>query len=306
MDNHALSPKTIKQYRGLANNFYKGITGNITPDSMAAHLQSLACQHKQDTWRKLRRAISYDQHDKGYIEPAKRISKQTYPSTILPLDRPYITPKVKTVKHEEFLNLYHGISNKNLKAALVVAKFTGCRPAEMLYIKSLGNNKFFIPSAKRTEDGLRGLDRIIQLDEKFACMLDTAIKALAKLDPDKGQVALQKALYRATKKLWPRRKKQIVFYSFRHQLASNLKSVDMSNKERSYIMGHQSTASIGRYGNRRSGTGACSISAGVTPVEINKLVRKETSVDYLDNDQASAKDKSSDSNSSLSSTSTLS
>lgn len=290
MNDGALSPKTIKQYRGLANTFYKGIKGDITPDSMAIHLKSLAHQHKPDTWRKLRRAITFDQNQKGYTKPAKQIAKQKYPSTILPSDRPYIPPKVKTVKHEEFLKLYQGTSNKNLKAALAIAKYTGCRPAEMLHIKSLGSNKFFIPSTKKTEDGQRGLDRTIQVDEKTALILDTAINALAKLDPEKGQISIQKALYRATIKLWPRRKKQIVFYSFRHQLASDLKSIKLPThsqekilaiKARSYIMGHQSTESIGRYGNKRSGTGACSISPGVTLDEVNELVVLAASTNYF-------------------------
>lgn len=280
MNNQTLSPKTINQYRGLAYKFYKGIDGDITPNSMATHLNSLALQHRPDVWRKLRCAISFDQHDKGYIEPAKRIAKQKYPSTILPTDRPYIAPKVKRVTDTEFTKLYQGSTNKNLKAALVIAKFTGCRPAEMLQIKSLDDNKFFIPSAKKTEDGLRGLDRTVQFDENIAHMLNIAIKVLAHLDPDKGQQSLQKALQRATKKLWPRRKKQIVFYSFRHQLASDLKSIDMSNKERSYIMGHQSTVSIGKYGNKRSGTGSCSLSAGASQEEVNS-VREIKLSDYF-------------------------
>ncbi len=281
MDNQMLSPKTIKQYRGLADKFFKGIHGDITPDSMAIHLKSLALQHKPDVWRKLRCAIAFDQRDKGYIEPAKRIAKQQYPSTILPSDRPYIAPKVKKVTEANFIKLYKSIANEKLQAAIVIAKFTGCRPAEMFHIKSLGNNKFFIPSAKKTEDGLRGLDRIIQLDVQDAAKLVTAIQFLEPLDPDKGQQSLQKALQRATKKLWPRRKKHIVFYSFRHQLASDLKSIDMDDQVRSYIMGHQSTVSISRYGNKRSGTGACSISAGVEQDEIIQLVRATKLSDYF-------------------------
>ena len=55
---------------------------------------------------------------------------------------------------------------------------------------------------------------------------------------------------------------------------------NMSNKERSYIMGHQSTVSIGRYGGIRSGTGACSISAGASQGEVNSVKEIELS-DYF-------------------------
>jgi len=144
----------------------------------------------------------------------------------------------------------------------------------MLHIKALGNNKSFIPSAKKTEDGLRGLDRTVKLDLRKAEAVEQALKILADRDPIKGKASLQKALERAAKRVWPRRKKRITFYSFRHQMASDLKSAGVNLKTRSYIMGHQSTASISRYGDVRYGTGACSITAGVSYQEINQKVRE--------------------------------
>jgi len=275
-----LSAKTIKQYRGLANRFYLGLDGDFSPSSMAAHLQKLARIYKPDVWRKLRCAIAYDQKEKGYIEPAKQIKKQKYPSTILPSDLPSKVAKVKRVKEEEFKKLYNATTNKKLRAALIVAKLTGCRPAEMLHIKERGDNKFFIPSAKKTEDGLRGLDRIIQLNDKDDLSLSIALDQLSKLDPNKGKVSLQKALERATKKTWPKRKKHITFYSFRHQMASNLKSAGIDLKTRSYIMGHQSTTSIDKYGDKRSGTGACGTSAGVSYEKIESKVREAEKPDF--------------------------
>jgi len=269
-----LSPSTIRQYTGLAKKFYLGLNGDRSLDSMAVHLKSLAYIHKPDVWRKLRRAVTYDQQAKGYIKPSKRIAKQQYPSTVLPSDRPKLRCKVKRVKEEEFTKLYQSTTNGNLKAALVLSKYTGCRPAEMLHIKALGNNKFFIPSAKKTEDGLRGLDRTIKLNLKEAKTVGQALKILASLDPRKGKTSLQKALERATKKVWPRRKKRITFYSFRHQMASNLKSTNVDLKTRSYIMGHQSTTSISSYGDMRYGTGAPDITAGVSYQEIDSKVRE--------------------------------
>jgi len=269
-----LSPSTIKQYKGLAQNFYLRLNSDFSPSNIASHLKTLAYKHKPDVWRKLRRAIAYDQLNKGYIEPSKRIAKQQYPSTVLPSDWPKLRAKVKRVKEDEFIELYRNTTNGNLKAALILSKSTGCRPAEMLHIKALGNNKFFIPSAKKTEDGLRGLDRTIKLSIKEAQLVEQALKTLAALDPSKGKTSLQKALERASKKTWPRRKKQITFYSFRHQMSSDLKSAGVDLKTRSYIMGHQSTASISSYGDVRYGTGACGASAGVSYQEIDKKVRE--------------------------------
>jgi len=58
---------------------------------------------------------------------------------------PNLRAKVKLVKEEEFNKLYKSTTNGKLKAALVLSKYTGCRPAEVLHIKALGNNKFFHP-----------------------------------------------------------------------------------------------------------------------------------------------------------------
>jgi len=57
-------------------------------------------------------------------------------------------------------------------------------------------------------------------------------------------------------------------------MASNLKSAGIDLKTRSYIMGHQSTTSIDKYGDKRSGTGACGTSAGVSYEEIDNKVRE--------------------------------
>jgi len=63
-------------------------------------------------------------------------------------------------------------------------------------------------------------------------------------------------------------------------MASNLKSAGIDLKTRSYIMGHQSTTSIDKYGDKRSGTGACGTSAGVSYEEIDNKVRESEKPDF--------------------------
>lgn len=46
-------------------------------------------------------------------------------------------------------------------------------------------------------------------------------------------------------------------------------------------MGHQSTESIGRYGNKRSGTGACSITTDVENKKLVESTREPASTNYL-------------------------
>src|SRR5690606_9146038 len=42
-------------------------------------------------------------------------------------------------------------------------------------------------------------------------------------------------------------------YTLRHQFGANLKASGMSRVEMAYVMGHQATDSIGRYGDKRYG-----------------------------------------------------
>ena len=42
-------------------------------------------------------------------------------------------------------------------------------------------------------------------------------------------------------------------YTLRHQFGANLKASGMSRIEVAYVMGHQATDSIGRYGDKRFG-----------------------------------------------------
>ncbi|MFM5276678.1 site-specific integrase, partial [Aeromonas caviae] len=55
--------------------------------------------------------------------------------------------------------------------------------------------------------------------------------------------------------LWPARKSLPTFYSWRHQMGSELKASGLDRQRIAYIMGHQATSSVDKYGNRKSANG---------------------------------------------------
>ncbi|MEH8130446.1 site-specific integrase, partial [Aeromonas veronii] len=62
--------------------------------------------------------------------------------------------------------------------------------------------------------------------------------------------SLQDKLRAAGKSLWPARKSLPTFYSWRHQMGSELKASGLDRQRIAYIMGHQATSSVDKYGNR--------------------------------------------------------
>ena len=50
-------------------------------------------------------------------------------------------------------------------AAVALVRYLGCRPAELKNLIFLDDQTILIPSAKKTEEGNRGLDRVIFIKE---------------------------------------------------------------------------------------------------------------------------------------------
>jgi|TARA_A100001391_G_scaffold110847_1_gene74306 integrase len=175
---------------------------------------------------------------------------------------------IKKVSQKDFRTLLNGCMVKktpdlSLVGALTVVHITGCRPSEMMSIQLLPDNGIYIEGSKQTEDGSRGMDRHLYLDDEsfriFSIALNHMKKELEKLkahQTDEAAVSmLQKRLDRLNKKLFPKRKKHITFKSFRHQLGSELKSSGQDRVTCAAILGHQSVDSINQYGDSRSGRG---------------------------------------------------
>ena len=108
-----------------------------------------------------------------------------------------------------------------------------------------------IAGAKKSHGGQRGADRIIQLDGRTTAEVERHLRVLRGVPFG----PLQDRLRLACKTLWPRRTALPTFYSWRHQMGSELKASGMDRREVAYIMGHQATGSVDQYGDRRTARG---------------------------------------------------
>jgi integrase len=122
-----------------------------------------------------------------------------------------------------------------------------------------------VPSAKRRDD--RGLDRTLWVtNPDLVDALRAAADAVQREFQEPGGVKrLQRRLDTAARRLWPRRRAQITFYSMRHQLGSELKGSGLSDAQVAAVMGHRSVESVEVYGNRKRGGQGLGIS--VSPDE---------------------------------------
>jgi len=66
---------------------------------------------------------------------------------------------------------------------------------------------------------------------------------------------VQDRIRSAGKKLWPQRNAVPSLYSWRHQLGAELKASGIDRVQVAYLMGHQATESVDRYGNSRTARG---------------------------------------------------
>lgn len=291
-----MKAETRQQYISQAKHFFKSHLES--PDNPHIYdvkdaLEKHAIEDKpgKASWNKKRRALVVYYEALYRTDEAKFIGMTKFPADAQKTKPPR---QAKKVSDEDSQALIIGCISKKtpdsaLAGALTVARITGCRPAEMMSIYLLGNNKIFIEGAKKTEDGKKGLDRELILTPKDYRALKNALHYM-KLEtqhnkPGQTNMAavnrLQKRLARLTKKLWPRRKRHITLYSFRHQMGSNLKSSGMDRPQIAAIMGHQSVDSVNKYGDRRSGKGSVTIKATQASIDTVR-VKEVKNADFKD------------------------
>ena len=252
-----MTPETQASYRKLAAHFYATrLRGEqATPKRIADSLKAAAGEYRPDYWRRLRNSLAFDQEEKGFKEAAARINATQNPATRSGSEIA-VKPKQTRIKHliqaderklADYLN-----NNQDTESyyAVVIAKVTGARPAEFQSIKVDGNS-IYITGAKKSHGGTRGADRVMVVSDWEAKLVADGVQRLrgAKIG------AIQDRISAAGKRLWPQRKAVPSLYSWRHQLGSNLKASGLDRKEIAYLMGHQSTASVDRYGNRKTAGG---------------------------------------------------
>ena len=255
-----MNEDTKSRYRSLAQYFYKSrVEGKPTAKKVSDALKDCAHEYRPDYWRILRIALSFVAKEQGYYKAADHIATTINPITSEPSRRTDIKPKQRrqrsvSNKDEQAL-LKYLFENKEsvVAAAITLVSYLGCRPAELLKLTFSEQQTICIPSAKKTEDNKRGLDREIRIDnaELFE-ILQLSHKMLQDAPYTNPVRYVQRRLDTLTQRLWPKRKVRPSLYSWRHQMGSDLKASNIDINEIAAIMGHLSTESVNVYGNSRS------------------------------------------------------
>ena len=195
-------------------------------------------------------------------------------------------PKQRGVSDKDRSKLFKAVgssrSQNELKAAMLVIADTGIRPAELDSLTFIKPNTLRVEGAKKSDDGLRGADRdIVITDENTARNIEIAMMHLDAMEVNGAsskQKILEARFERLRNKVFKNRKVKPSFYSFRHQMGSNLKASGMTPEEQAYIMGHQSTRSIERYGDKRANNGNTKIKPAVAPSNVRTPVRENSAI----------------------------
>lgn len=249
-----MTPATEASYRKLAEHFYKSRLDDQppTPKRLADALKACAGEYRPAYFRRLRNALEFDQHEKGFGEAAIRIAGVKNPVTAEG-STAQVKPKRAAVKRivdaDEGALLKHLLKQKDEDTyyAIRLITATGARPAELKNMM-IDGNRVTILGAKQSHDGKRGADRVIVLEEGTEKLVANAIAHIRNVDLGK----VKDRLRAAGKALWPQRKALPSMYSWRHQMGSDLKASGLGRVEVAYIMGHQSTESVDRYGNSKT------------------------------------------------------
>jgi len=252
-----MEAKTKAEYISIAENFINKYVGadQVTPKRITDALKARAGNYRPDYWRRLRRGLALHQREQGFIKSAERIERTKNPVTLQGV-KSSIKPKqkrAKSIKPDDFKRMMQEAEKQGLHqlaAAMFIAIETGARPAEIPNIVVMDKTLAITGVKKRDGDGksgARGLDRNITYTGDMGRMT-AAIKAVAGADMSR----LQGQIRKLAADVWPKRSVRPSFYTFRHQVGSNLKASGMSRVQVAYVMGHQSTVSVERYGNVRS------------------------------------------------------
>lgn len=273
-----LKPATVEKRLQMSRTFNTKHFGNREPsvDEIQYFLQQDAPLYRQSSWRNIRGALATYWWSKGDISVAQKIRLTPNPDAHI---RKAKKDRCKNVTHNEFeamLATSYRLRNWTAASVLYIARYFGCRPSEMNSIQQVDDQKFLIIGSKKRED--RGIDRIIYIDDpEIAKSMSVAIEAVR----DVPTRILQLAIEYVAEKTFPRRKIRPTIYSFRHGLGGALKAAGVSREFVAYLMGHQSTASVDVYGDRRSGKGsALFILPGVEVEEILSVIRVKHSTPY--------------------------
>lgn len=276
-----MNPKTQAAYRSIADHFYK----THLPDTPLAELTDLnvigallraAPGFRPDYFRRLRNALAFDQSCRGHQHIAEEINRTLNPVSVLDLPRKPKQRRRRRITDEGFATWVKALAERDLtveSAALLLIKMTGARPCELANITVEGN-KITILGAKQSHGGLRGADRVLEASDKDCELIRNTIGVFHK--KERTLDAMRMAIREVAVERFGG-KKAPSMYTLRHQFGADLKASGMSRREIAYIMGHQATDSISRYGDKRYG---CADAVKIKPAQdadLSKIRRTHSS-----------------------------
>lgn len=253
-----MKDKTQEGYEKLYIAFVKNIEGDVTPQKLANELVARAREGiSKSYWFRLKTALKHVQEARGYTKGVAKVDATTWPADGIATKR----NDAKKVTQDDYLKLTEFLTKHGKQvehSAVVIAYHTGMRPDEMRQAYFNEKNELVIIGSKKNEKLKRGADRVIKFD-------DDAINQEIRLHLEnlqgsgKSKETIQTSISRATHEAFKRRKSPPTLKSFRHQFGSELKALikhgKMTKQEAAYMLGHQSTESLDRYGDVRMGNG---------------------------------------------------
>lgn len=249
-----MNADTQNSYLSLASYFYttrlRGL--ELNEANIIGALLRAAPEYRPDYYRRLRNALAFDQRSRGNFRIGQEINRTLNPVTVLnlPQKKKQCRPrKLSDADFELWVRCLNELDMVVEAGALMLIYLTGARPCELSGI-SIDGQRIHIPGAKHSHDGLRGASRTLEADEGVCSILRTALAA-ARCQP-RSLDSIRVALHKVASELFGRRKVPSM-YTLRHQFGSNLKASGMSTIKMAYVMGHQATDSISRYGDKRLG-----------------------------------------------------
>lgn len=249
-----MNADTQNAYLSLASNFYATrLSGlELTELNILGALLRAAPDYRPDYFRRLRNALAFDQRKRGQFWIAQEINRTLNPVSVFGLPKKARKTRARKLSDENFSAWVSALVNRNLvveAGALLLIYLTGARPCELANI-TISDQQIFIPGAKSSHKGLRGADRKLDAEKHICSLAENALRVL-KSQP-RSLDAIRMSIHSVAVDLFGK-KKAPSMYTLRHQFGANLKASGMSRIEMAYVMGHQATDSISRYGDKRQG-----------------------------------------------------
>lgn len=209
--------------------------------------------------------------------------------------------KAKSIDYADYLRLDAYLQNRmwsehadTVRDWLRAGFATGLRPDEwagtevVVHSDDTHPNReriyLFALNAKSTNGRANGKMRTIEISDfdqqtlnAIYRMSDRGAKWATDGSFDSMQSRCAQTLYRADKRLWPKRSQTIALYTCRHQFILNMRAIDMREAEISAMLGHLVTETqLSHYGKRGRGWSIDKITDKPRPIEAELLTVRKT------------------------------